>query len=332
MNPFTLQAPAKLNLSLRVLGKRDDGFHEIDTLMVKLPGLADELEFSEAADFCFKCNDPSVPGDDRNLVVKAARAYEAAAGIRCQCLISLKKAIPHGAGLGGGSSDAAMTLLGLNRLHDYKLGVEKLHQLAAALGSDIPFFLTTGASRCTGRGEKIEPVPSPPALSVLLLKPSFSVPTPDAFDRWKQSLELPGVRYRAQEARGISLANDLERPVFGKHRFLAELKQWLLERRETVAALMSGSGSTVFAVLNDLADASTLESAARAELDPGLWSWSGMTESSFQAAPRQASLGLFAGSQLERPLPAGILAASGIIEGDVDSEKERLDHLERKHR
>ena len=162
MNTFTLQAPAKLNLSLRVLGKRDDGFHEIDTLMVKLPGLADELEFSQADAFAFKCDDPSVPGDERNLVVKAVRAYESAAGIRCHCAILLKKTIPHGAGLGGGSSDAAMTLLGLNRLNNFKLSVDSMHELAASLGSDIPFFLTTGASRCTGRGEKIEPVPSPP--------------------------------------------------------------------------------------------------------------------------------------------------------------------------
>lgn len=278
MSPFTLQAPAKLNLSLRVLAKRDDGFHEIDTLMVKLPGLADELEFSEADEFSFKCDDPSVPGGDQNLVVKAVRAYEAAAGVRCRCSISLHKTIPHGAGLGGGSSDAAATLLGLNRIHDYKLGVGQLQELAASLGSDIPFFLTTGASRCSGRGEKIEPAPSPPTMSVLLLKPLFPVPTPDAYGRWKQSLELPGIRYTTQELEGISLINDLERPVFEKHRFLAELKQWLLERRETTAALMSGSGSTVFAVLHNGADASHLAASARAELDPGLWHWTGNTE------------------------------------------------------
>jgi 4-diphosphocytidyl-2-C-methyl-D-erythritol kinase len=243
MNTFTLKAPAKLNLSLRVLSKRDDGFHEIDTLMVKLPGLADELDFTEADDFSFKCDDPSVPGDHGNLVVKAAKAFEAATGVRCKCAISLKKIIPHGAGLGGGSSDAAMTLLGLNRLLNHPLGVETLHQLAASLGSDIPFFLTTGAARCTGRGEKIELAPAPPALSVLLLKPSFGVETPDAYKRWKQSFELPGVHYTPQQVQGISLVNDLECPVFEKHRFLAELKQWLLERRETAAALMSGCGA-----------------------------------------------------------------------------------------
>jgi 4-diphosphocytidyl-2-C-methyl-D-erythritol kinase len=277
MKPFTLKAPAKLNLSLRVLGKRDDGFHDIDTLMVKLPGLADELEFLEADDFSFQCDDPSVPGDDRNLVVKATKAYEVAAGICCKCSISLKKTIPLGAGLGGGSSDAAMTLLGLNRMHDHPLDVESLSALAASLGSDIPFFLTTTAARCTGRGEKIETVPSPLPLSVLLLKPFFGVETPDAYKRWKRSLQIPGVHYAPQTVEGISLENDLERPVFEKHRFLAELKQWLLDRKETTAALMSGSGSTVFAVLHEGVDANALATAARSELDPGLWHWSGFT-------------------------------------------------------
>ena len=278
MTPLTLQAPAKLNLSLRVLGKREDGFHEIDTIMVKLPGLADTLEFREADEFSFQCDDLSVPGDEGNLVVKAVRAYETASGIPCCCAIELRKAIPHGAGLGGGSSDAATTLLGLNRLHGFKLGVEALHELAASLGSDIPFFLTTGASRCTGRGEKITPVDSPPTLSVFLLKPSFNVPTPDAYGRWKQSIEIPGIHYAEQKPEGVSLVNDLERPVFEKHRFLAELKQWLLDRQETTAALMSGSGSTVFAVLKDFQDADALAAAARAELDPGLWHWAGTTE------------------------------------------------------
>lgn len=280
MKSFTLQAPAKLNLSLKVVGKRADGFHEIDTLMVRLPRLCDELDFVAAEEFRFDCDEAGIPSDESNLVVKAVRAYENATGIDCRCSISLRKSIPHGAGLAGGSSDAATTLLGLNRFHDFKLGVEKLHEIAAGLGSDIPFFLTSGASRCTGRGEKIQQVPCPPAMRVLLLKPSFSVATPDAYRRWLDCAEVPGVRYGVQMHEGVALANSLEKPVFQKHRFLAELKEWLLERKETAAALMSGSGSTVFAILNEGADASALAAAACHELDPGLWSWSGMTESS----------------------------------------------------
>lgn len=277
MSSFTLKAPAKLNLSLRVLGRRSDGFHEIDTLMVRLPGLADELEFHQADDFSFNCDDPTVPSDGRNLVVKAVRAYETATGIAAGCSISLRKKVPHGAGLGGGSSDAATTLLGLNRLHGFRLDVPRLHELAASLGSDIPFFLSSGACRCTGRGEIIEPVPCPPPMHVLLLKPAFSVATPDAYGRFLGSREIPGITYGKQSVGEVELVNDLERPVFEKHRFLAELKQWLLERPETRAAMMSGSGSTVFAVLHDPSDAVKVAENARDELDPALWHWSGQT-------------------------------------------------------
>jgi 4-diphosphocytidyl-2-C-methyl-D-erythritol kinase len=277
MNPLILEAPAKLNLSLRILGKREDGFHEIDSLMVILPGLCDQIEFREAEEFAFQCDDPSVPSDEQNLVVKAVRAYESAIGGLCKLQISLRKKIPHGAGLAGGSSDAATTLLGLNRLHDFRLNVDALHRLAASLGSDIPFFLTEGASRCTGRGEKVEAVPPPPFLRILLLKPAFAVATPDAYQRWEDSLEIPGIFYGPQNHAGINFVNDLERPVFAKHRFLAELKQWLLERKEVKAALMSGSGSTIFAVLNDDADPESLAHAAHLEVDPELWSWSGLS-------------------------------------------------------
>jgi 4-diphosphocytidyl-2-C-methyl-D-erythritol kinase len=277
MSTLTLQAPAKLNLSLRVTGKRDDGFHEIDTLIVKLPGLADVIAFKKAAKFSFHCDDSTLPTDESNLVVKAVRAYESASGIVCNFAISLKKTIPHGAGLGGGSSDAATTLLGLEHLHDAKLGAVRLHEIAASLGSDIPFFLKPGAARCTGRGEIIERVPSPAPLRVLLLKPAFSVPTPDAYERWRESKGLPGVLYGVQDIDGITLVNDLERPVFGKHRFLAEMKQWLLMRDECSAALLAGSGSTLFAVLRDDTDPVELARAARHELDPGLWHWTGTT-------------------------------------------------------
>ncbi len=280
MSDLNLKAPAKLNLSLRILGKREDGFHALDTLMVRLPELADEIEFSHAETFTFACSDPSVPGDESNLVVKAVRAWEAASGETCRLRIFLKKKIPHGAGLGGGSSDAATTLLGLNQLLGEPLDQKTLHSIAAELGSDIPFFLTPGAARCTGRGEIIESAPSPPALPVLLLKPGFGVATPDAYKRWKDSKEIPGIPYGPQAFPWGELVNDLERPVFEKHRFLAEVKQWLLERPEVAGAMMSGSGSTMFAVLNEESDADALVDAAKEALDPTMWSWSGLTDTS----------------------------------------------------
>ena len=127
------------------------------------------------------------------------RAYEAAARVTCNFAITLKKTIPHGAGLGGGSSDAATTLLGLDQLHGDKLGATRLRAIAAILGSDVPFFLTPGAARCTGRGEIITPCPTPPAMRVLLLKPAFAVATPDAYRRWSDSQEIPGIPYGPQE-------------------------------------------------------------------------------------------------------------------------------------
>jgi 4-diphosphocytidyl-2-C-methyl-D-erythritol kinase len=277
MSTLTLQAPAKLNLSLRVLGRRDDGFHEIDTLMLRLPGLADVLVFEASPVFSFHCDDPLLPADEGNLVVKAVRAYEAAVGAACGFSITLRKNIPHGAGLGGGSSDAAATLYGLDRLHDGSLGAKRLGDLAAAIGSDVPFFLGESAARCRGRGEKIEAVPSPAPHRVLLLKPAFGVATPEAYRRWQESRELPGVLYAAQAVGEMELCNDLERPVFEKHRFLAELKQWLLARDECAAALLAGSGSTVFAILHEGADGDALAKCARDELDPGLWHWCGVT-------------------------------------------------------
>jgi len=278
MEPLSLDAPAKLNLSLVVMGKRPDGYHELNTLMVKLPGLADRLSFESAETFSFTCDDPTLPTDESNLVVKAVRGYEAASGTTCRHRITLEKHVPHGAGLGGGSSDAATTLLGLNQLNGNALTLDKLSEIAASLGSDIPFFLYPGAARCTGRGEiikKVQPIRPTP---VLLLKPSFGVSTQDAYGRFSdRNPGITGISYRMQKLPFGKAVNNLERPVFSKHRFLGELKQWLLERPETLGALMSGSGSTVFAVLKNPDDAEKVASEAKAALDPNLWSWSGYT-------------------------------------------------------
>ena len=275
---MTLDAPAKLNLSLVVMGKRPDGYHELNTIMVKLPGLADQVTFEPADEFSFSCDDPALPTDESNLVVKAVRAYETASGTPCRYRISLEKHVPHGAGLGGGSSDAATTLLGLNQLNGNTLSLEKLSEIAASLGSDIPFFLSPGAARCTGRGEIIKKVPPIRPTPVLLLKPSFGVSTQDAYGRFSdRNPGITGISYRMQKLPFGKAVNNLERPVFSKHRFLGELKQWLLERPETLGALMSGSGSTVFAVLKNPDDAEKVAAEAKAALDPNLWSWSGFT-------------------------------------------------------
>lgn len=273
-----LEAPAKINLSLKVCGKREDGFHEIETLMVPI-SLRDELtiEPREGEGVSFTCSDSSIPADDTNLVVRAANLFFARTGVAPGVRIDLLKRIPHGAGLGGGSSDAAATLLGLNELFDTRLETAVLAEMAAELGSDIPFFIYGSAAICRGRGELISPVAFSHRLPLLLLKPPFGVPTPWAYKQWRDSVELPDISYGAQKLPWGELCNDLERPVFEKYIFLAVLKRWLLAQPETVGALMSGSGSTCFAVLHDASDAVGLAEKASAQFESSLWTWAGTT-------------------------------------------------------
>lgn len=268
---MTSHPPAKINLSLTIKGRRDDGFHELETVVLPLPGLTDRLTFEEAEVFSLHCATPGVPTDESNLVSRAVRLFEDKTNTPCPYRVTLAKNIPHGAGLGGGSADAAHTLLALNRLSKSNIPLETLAAWSATIGSDLPLFLYQSPCRCQGRGEIIEPLDLSWNRPILLFKPTFGIPTPWAYSRWKGSQEIRGISYLEQEVDGITLVNALERPVFEKHRFLAELKQFLLEQPETDAALMSGSGSTVFAVLRDAADAEALKTRTLAELDPTLW-------------------------------------------------------------
>lgn len=274
-----LFAPAKINLSFKILRRRDDGFHEIETLMAPI-SLGDRLTIEPdepGKGITFTTDDPTLPAGDDNLVVQAARSFFDAIKEEPGATIALQKNIPHGAGLGGGSSDAASTLFGLNELHGEPLPPARLTTLAAAIGSDVPFFLARGAARCRGRGEIVEAAEPLPPLSLLLLKPEFGVPTPWAYRHWQESRELPGVDYAPQDVGDMIFQNDLERPVFQKHLFLAQMKGWLREQPEVAAALLSGSGSTMFAVLRQGAEADALADRARAELDPKLWTAAGTT-------------------------------------------------------
>lgn len=263
-------APAKVNLSLRVLGKRADGFHEIESLFVPI-SLRDELEIEPAAEFSFACSEPGVPADDSNLVVRAARLFAERCGIEPKVRIALTKKIPHGAGLGGGSSDAATTLLALDELFATALGTAELAALAAQIGSDVPFFIHRSAAFCRGRGELVAPQEFKHQLPLLLFKPPFGVPTPWAYQRWRDSWEVPGIFYEGQKFAWGELVNHLERPVFEKYLFLATLKQWLLAQPEVAGALLSGSGATVFALLHAPETAPDLAARARAEFGETLW-------------------------------------------------------------
>ena len=263
--------PAKINLSLRILGPRSDGFHEIETLISPI-SLYDKIDIEKQSRWIdFSCDDQSVPPGDENLVVRAAKTFLETTKIGGGVGIKLQKKIPHGAGLGGGSSDAASVLLALNQLFETKLSRNELAKLGSTIGSDVSFFLFESAAVCKGRGEIVDPTKLKNKLSMLLLKPGFGVSSAWAYSRWQNSKEIPGVSYEPQSFDGQALANDLERPVFEKFVFLAKLKMWLLKQPEVGAALMSGSGSTVFAVLRDHADAGVLAQRAGKELDRELW-------------------------------------------------------------
>jgi 4-diphosphocytidyl-2-C-methyl-D-erythritol kinase len=264
-------APAKINFSLRILSHRADGFHEIETFIAPI-SLFDQIDIERQSEWIdFTCDDPSVPGGDENLVVRAAKAFFGAAGIQGGAAIKLHKKIPHGAGLGGGSSDAASTLLALNQLFGTKMPREALAKIAAPIGSDIPFFVFESAALCRGRGELVTLQKLNDQLPVLLLKPDFGISAAWAYTHWQTSRQLPGVNYAEQEFGGHHLINDLERPVFEKFVFLAEAKSWLLNQPEVGAALMSGSGSTIFSLLKDGQNAAALAERAKQKLDPNLW-------------------------------------------------------------
>jgi 4-diphosphocytidyl-2-C-methyl-D-erythritol kinase len=271
LKTMQVSAPAKINLSLKILGRRGDGFHEIETSVAPI-SLCDKIDIErQATGIDFACDDPSIPKGDENLVVRAAKSFFETTNVKAGVTIKLEKKIPHGAGLGGGSGDAASTLLALNQLFETNLPREALAKIAESIGSDVPFFIFESAAICKGRGELVMPEPLRERLSILLLKPAFGVPTAWAYSRWQNSKEIPRVHYAAQEFERFTFVNDLERPVFEKFVFLAELKTWLLKQSEVGAALMSGSGSTLFAVMRPNADVDLVAKRAKSELDRELW-------------------------------------------------------------
>lgn len=275
MSSYTV--PAKINLSLRIFGKRDDGYHKVDILMAPID-LTDELDFHNSRTTTLLCSAPGVPLDESNLILKAIREFEKAYGRKAKQRITVTKRIPMQAGLGGGSADAAITLRAVNEILGTQYDEEELHGMAAALGSDVPFFLNPVISRCTGRGEIVTPVPELSTWSspLVILKPAFGVSTPSAYKLFAGSRKIKGVPYDVQTVNGVELINDLERPVYAKFPYLAHLKLWLLQQSGVRAALLSGSGSSVFALTETLEQAQAIGVAARKELDASLFVYSGM--------------------------------------------------------
>jgi 4-diphosphocytidyl-2-C-methyl-D-erythritol kinase len=246
-------ARAKINLGLEVLGRRADGYHALATVFQEID-LADDLEFRIDPELRLEREgDPAPPGEE-NLVLRAARALAAATGVSPRARIRLHKRIPTRAGLGGGSSDAAATLLGLDRLWGTALGPGRLRGIAAALGSDVPFFLTGGTALGHRRGECIHRLPPLPALGVVVVAPHAGLSTPAVFRAGEFALTPPRNcniirRFAHYERTGDGLAelvrNDLQVPA---ERLLPEIQDWRrrLQDLGATCAALSGSGSAVF--------------------------------------------------------------------------------------
>lgn len=267
-----LSAPAKVNLHLRILERRPDGFHDIETLMVPL-SLADEIsvEMSPTGQIEVSCDRADVPLGTANLVTRAAQLFAKAAVRDFGAKIHITKRIPMGAGLGGGSSDAAAVLVALDKLLHTSLDVTALEGLAAQIGSDCAFFIRNVPAWCRGRGELIEPFAMPEQLPILLIRPPFGVETPWAYKNWASSRSVAPELEAPQSLGWVTIENSLERPVFEKYLFLPTLKKWLLAQPETRAAAMSGSGSTTFAILKNEADGPALELRVREVFGETLW-------------------------------------------------------------
>jgi 4-diphosphocytidyl-2-C-methyl-D-erythritol kinase len=260
---------AKVNFTLEILGRRPDGFHELDTWMLPV-GLYDMLEIKLARQPTFTSNVPQLKGNSSNLVVRAAQLFNEATSIQATYEIWLEKNIPIGAGLGGGSSNAAATLRLLNQLHHAPLGNVQLEALAASLGSDVPFFVSAQSARCRGRGELMEPRPFPTDFWICFFKPGFSVATADAYRAYAS---LPANLKRGQEEDTAwgRLRNDLEPAVFPKYLLLPVIKDWLKKQSETLLAHMSGSGSTLFAIVRNQPDGEMLRTLFRREFGEQIW-------------------------------------------------------------
>jgi 4-diphosphocytidyl-2-C-methyl-D-erythritol kinase len=239
-------APAKINLYLHVLGKRPDGYHELETLMAPI-SLGDtlELELIPGGGIEFTCSDPALSDAQDNLATRAARlfldTFELETGVR----LHLEKSVPVGAGLGGGSSDGAAVLLALRELCGVKCMDLELGWIAAQIGSDMAFFVYRTAAVCTGRGETVRPVKLKEKYAGLLVHPGFGVSTPWAYKTFAQNPH-PGETGRTFP--DMTLRNDLEPPAFGKYPWLPAVKKWFRAQPEVLDALMSGSGSSVFAL------------------------------------------------------------------------------------
>ncbi len=281
---FTLPSHAKINLSLQILGKRPDGFHALRSLMLPI-SLADTLQFESLniPRIEIECSDPSLPTNKNNLVRRAAELLQTRYATGQGARIYLQKHIPVGAGLGGGSSNASTTLIGLNRLWNLKLPEETLERIAAELGSDTAFFIRCHPALCEGRGEILTPFHFPTLLPLLLINFGFGSSTAWAYQHLEctSSSKFQVSSFSSQPLPSHLrlplplFQNDLEPPVFKKFPILQIAKKFLIQQPQVIAAIMCGSGSTLLALLKSKEEAETFRNTLIQRFGESLWIWIG---------------------------------------------------------
>ncbi len=259
---LTLRPSAKINLTLNVGSRRDDGYHDVRTVLQSI-GIADTLVVTaRPGPFALSCRAPGMPPDEENLVWKAAHRLWKSSGREGDprdTHIKLEKTIPQAAGLGGGSADAAATLLALNAVWNLHTRRREIADVAASLGADVPFFLIGGTALGTGRGDELYPVDDVARFGVVVIKPSLAVSTPDAY-RWLDDDRAAGaaasVSARARDLEvgwpsgPLTIANDLEAPVARRHPIITEMID-ACYREGALAAAMTGSGSAVYGLFRE---------------------------------------------------------------------------------
>ncbi len=268
-----LYSPAKVNLFLEVLGKRDDGYHDLATLMQRI-SLFDEMEFSLREEgIVVKCPGSGLPEDERNIAYRAVRALLERAGCRGGVEIIIHKRIPMAAGLGGGSSNAASTLVVLNDLMGLAFSRDELIEIGATIGADVPFFIFEKTAWAFGIGDRLQEADNIPVLWFVLLNPGIEISTKIVYQGLDLGLTKEGIEFsihnfRTAEEIAGGLRNDLENVAFRLFPVLADLKRVLLDHG-ALGSLMSGSGSTVFGIFEGEKEAlKAAESLGRM----GMWS------------------------------------------------------------
>ena len=256
MDKITLNSPAKINIGLRIIGKREDGYHNIQTIFYPLL-LADVLSFEKNDKTILETNSDELKQTKGNLIIKAKDILENYAREKMNVRINLKKNIPLGAGLGGGSSNAAVTLKSLNTLYNLNFNYEILSKLALIIGSDVPFFLDPVASFATSRGEQIKNIPLSLSNPILLVNPGINISTKWAFDQVKVSRDtnaferLSNLEVVKIEDIKQSATNDFEDIVFNTYPEIRIIKEELYTYGATFV-LMTGTGSTLYGIFSNL--------------------------------------------------------------------------------